>query len=66
LGRFFRQLVQLAMLDYGVIFLFLSTLCGLSIGMCVSTWAPTPEAAGQFVPYFTLYQIILSEQVIST
>ena len=62
--RVFQQLVQLALPDWGLVVLWLSCLAGLSLGLMISALSPTQEGAVQWVPYITIFQIIMSREVI--
>lgn len=63
-NRIAQQIIQLVVLDYGLCIFFLAALIGLSLGLFISAVSPTQEFAVQIVPYITIYQIIMSKDVI--
>ncbi len=62
--RIIQQIIQLILLDYGFIILFLASCSGLTLGLMISAASPSREVAIQLVPYITIYQIIMSKEVI--
>ncbi|ETR73793.1 MAG: hypothetical protein OMM_00687 [Candidatus Magnetoglobus multicellularis str. Araruama] len=63
--RICQQLIQLLLFDYAFMIMILSCCAGLSLGLCISAIVSTRDAAVQLVPYITIYQIIISKEVIA-
>lgn len=63
-ARFVEQFLIITSLDYSFLILLLGGISGAALGLLISATASSTEGAFQLVPYLTIFQILMSREII--